>query len=198
VSQRLFLALEPSDDVCNEAERAERHLAEALPALPARYVPPSSIHLTLAFLGQVELAHLAGVERAIAGVARTARPLRCVTAGLGAFPAARRPSVLWLGLDQDGTALSRLQHDLTRALGTVLEREDPERFVPHLTLARVSGLGRTPRDALATALETFPAGRVAWRVDELVLFRSDLGSAGARHTPLSRLPLAAPAGTAGG
>ena len=198
MSVRLFLALEPSDDVRHEAERAERHLATAVPALRARYAPPAAIHLTLVFLGQVERAHVAGVERAIAGVTRTARPIRCVTAGLGAFPTVHRPSVLWLGLDQDGAALGSLQHDLSRALGSVLERDDRKRFVPHLTLARVSGLGPTPRDALATALDTFHAGGVAWRVDELVLFRSDLYPGGARHTPLSRLPLAAPAATGNG
>ncbi len=192
MSLRLFLALEPSDGVRREAGRAEEHLGAALPGLRARYAAPDAVHLTLVFLGAVDEGRVAALERAAGGVARTARPFRCATAGLGAFPSARRPSVLWLGLDQDGDALSGLQRDLERALGAFLQRDERRRFVPHLTLARVTGLGGTPRDAVAEALRAFRPERAPWYVEALVLFQSELGPAGARHTPLARLPLAAP------
>lgn len=193
MSLRLFLALEPSDGVRREAGRAAEHLGTALPKLRARYTAPDSVHLTLIFLGAVEEARVATIERAAAGVARTARPFGCATGGLGAFPSARRPSVLWLGFDQAGNALSGLQRDLEHALGGFLEHGERKRFVPHLTIARVTGLGGTPRDAVADALRAFRPERASWYVEALVLFHSELGPAGARHTPLARLPLAAPA-----
>ncbi len=192
MSLRLFVALEPTEGVRREARRAEEHLGSTLPRLRARYAAPDAVHLTLVFLGAVEEASVAALERAAGGVARTTRPFGCTTAGLGAFPSARRPSVLWLGLDENGDALSGLQRDLERALGAFVERDERKRFVPHLTLARIAGLGGTPRDAVAEALRGFRPERASWYVDALVLFQSELGPAGARHTPLARLPLAAP------
>jgi len=193
VRLRLFLALEPSEAVRHEAGRAVEHLAAALPGLRARYAAPDAVHLTLVFLGAVEEARVPALERAAAGVARTARPFACSTGGLGAFPSARRPSVLWLGLDEEGDALSGLQRDLERALGGFLGRDERRRFVPHLTLARVAGLGGTPRQAVAEALRAFHPRRATWHVEAVVLFQSELRPEGARHTPLARLSLAAPA-----
>jgi len=193
VSLRLFLSLEPSDGVRREAGRAVEHLAAALPGVRARYAAPDTVHLTLVFLGAVEEARVQALERAAAGVARTARPFTCSTGGLGAFPSARRPSVLWLGLDEEAEALSGLQRDLERALGGFLGRDEPKRFVPHLTLARVAGLGGTPREAVAEALRAFRPQRASWHIEAVVLFQSELRPEGARHTPLARLSLAAPA-----
>jgi len=193
VSLRLFLALTPPDAVRAEARRAGEHLRTALPALRARFADPATVHLTLVFLGQVEEVDLPPLKRAVLGVAATTRPFACATTGLGAFPAALRPSVLWLGLDDPAQALSNLQRDLAGALGAHAPHADRKRFVPHLTLARLSGLGRTPRDAVPTALQAFDPAAVPWLVAEVILFQSELDPRGARHTALLRAPLRAPA-----
>jgi 2'-5' RNA ligase len=194
VNLRLFLAIEPSEGVRREAGRAVEHLAGALPTLRARTTAPATMHLTLVFLGAVPEEEVPALERAAAGVARTARPFACTSGGLGAFPSARRPSVLWLGLEH-ADALRGLQRDLARALGPFSGRDERKRFVAHLTLARVAGLGGAPPDAVADALASFRPARAPWSVDTVVLYRSELGSSGARHTPLARLPLAAPTAT---
>ncbi|MEJ2291740.1 MAG: RNA 2',3'-cyclic phosphodiesterase [Deinococcales bacterium] len=192
MSLRLFLALTPPEAVRAEARRATEHLRASLPTLRARYADPAATHLTLVFLGQVEEGDVPPVERAVRGVAGTSRPFTCRTAGLGAFPAAHRPSVLWLGLDDDAGALARLQRDLADALNAHAPHADRKRFVPHLTLARVSSLGRTPRDAVPAALQAYEPAPVPWPVGEVTLFRSELRSEGARHTALLTAPLRAP------
>ncbi len=192
MSLRLFLAIEPSEGVRREAGRAVEHLAGALPALRARTTAPATTHLTLVFLGAVPEDEVAELERAAAGVARTARPFTCVSGGLGAFPSARRPSVLWLGLER-ADALNGLQRDLARAVAPFSRSDERKRFVAHLTLARVAALGGTSRDAVADALGSFRPARAPWSVDTVVLYRSELRASGARHTALARLPLGAPA-----
>jgi 2'-5' RNA ligase len=108
-------------------------------------VAQEGVHLTLKFLGEVaseredELA--AALARA-AGDAATdgARPLTLVVRGFGAFPAARRPRVVWAGIEPE-PALELLQHRVEREMGPLGFPTEARPFRPHLTL------GRATRDA---------------------------------------------------
>lgn len=191
MSLRLFVAVEPSQAVRQEAARAGEHLRRALPRLHARYADPASLHLTLAFLGQQPEQAVDALVRGLRGIAGTTRPFTCATAGLGAFPAPPRPSVLWLGIGEGAGALAELQGNVAAAVAP--QTAAGMRFVPHLTLARVSGLGGVQRTAVAGALEAFEPAFPRWTVDQLVLFRSDLSPQGARHSPLVRASLRSPA-----
>ncbi|HEX8729741.1 MAG TPA: 2'-5' RNA ligase family protein, partial [Ktedonobacterales bacterium] len=56
---RIFIALALSDAARETLRREERRLARALPAV--RFAAPDDLHLTLAFLGEVDDATLAQV-----------------------------------------------------------------------------------------------------------------------------------------
>lgn len=193
MSLRLFVAVEPTREVRDEAERAARHLRQSLPSLRARFTSAATIHLTLAFLGEVAETELEPLRTTLAGLGATARPFGCATGGLGAFPSGRRPSVLWLGIRDATGRLAELQHELTEALAKLGSGAGDPRFVPHLTLARVATLGGTDRSAVEAALASFEPGAATWPVEALTLFRSELGKGGARHTVVFRAPLSAPA-----
>ncbi len=192
MSVRLFVALEPPSEVVREAERASRHLRDALPQMDARFPPLDQAHLTVAFLGAVDEAAEAGVAGAIARTARLSRPFDLLTAGLGAFPSPARATVLWLGFGGGDGAAARLASDLAESLRSVGHAPDDHRFVPHLTLARIRRLRRDERPTLSRALSSFEPGRVAWRVDAAVLLASHLGRDGARYEPRARFALEAP------
>jgi RNA 2',3'-cyclic 3'-phosphodiesterase len=151
---------------------------------------PEGWHLTLAFLGRVELPRsdevVAAVEEAVTGVP----PLRLRLGEPGRFG----PRVLWIavGEDPDGALVSlgeRIQVAIAAA-GLPVERR-PVR--PHLTLAR-GGRGRSVRDRylddLAELLGRAPAvaGSV-WVADDVQLWRSRLGRGPARYDALARIPL---------
>lgn len=191
MSRRLFVALTPPDAVRAEVRRAADHLRRALPQARARYADADSTHLTLVFLGQVEETDVPAVRRATLGAARTTRRFSSRTAALGAFPDPRRPSVLWLGLDDDG-GLAGLQGALAEALAGHAADSGRRGFVPHLTLARVNTLRGIDRAQVASALATFEPGAVPWPVSEVVLFESELRREGARHTPLLTASLGQP------
>lgn len=151
-----------------------------------RWVDPSTIHLTLRFLGETDealVAPLVEATRAIAGrVPRHAVTVR----GWGVFPNPTRPRVLWAGLAGETSHLARI--------AAALESEARERgFAPeergfraHLTLARAVRDARPrlpgPPDDEQPDFGLFP-------VEELVLVRSHLGPGGAVYEPLARVPL---------
>jgi 2'-5' RNA ligase len=108
--------------------------------------------------------------------------------GTGCFPSWAKPSVVWLGLAGDTTRLCELQNQIRGACRAFEANPDGKLFVPHLTIGRVkNGAYKTAR--LFGAALTGEAKKISigadWKVDEAALMRSELESAGARHTRLA-------------
>ena len=190
--QRLLAPVDELKTVCQ---------AEGLDAAWSR---PEGWHLTLKFLGPVASDQVALlIERLPACAARHA-PFAVHFTGFGVFPTARRPRVLWIGVEADegaaslGTLANEID-ELTAALGHPSE-ERP--FSPHLTVARIrtslrhKPQGAAPRSsqALTQWLEGHGIGRGADRlatmkVEQVTLMRSDSQPGGAVYTPVAVFPL---------
>jgi len=192
VARRLFVALEPPEAVRRRlgAIAAELRRGAARAADEIRWVEPERIHLTLQFLGAVPEERIAAIERALRLAAGAARPLALEVRGAGGFPNARRPRVLWAGVEGDLAALGALVADVGRRLGPLGFPPEDRPFSPHLTLGRARdgrgapGLG----GGLARAAQVDGA---PWRATELVLFESHLSPRGPRYEALARLALGA-------
>ncbi|MEK6532209.1 MAG: RNA 2',3'-cyclic phosphodiesterase [Deltaproteobacteria bacterium] len=155
------------------------------------WVKPENIHLTLKFLGHVE-KHL--IEKIIAGlevVSSTHGPFKLTTAGVGGFPGLKNPRVLWLGI-LESVPLTRLWRDIEqrlKALGLEPAIEDEKRgFKPHLTLCRIKSVQAGGVLAEGAGHLTHIA-TMDFTVDSIVLFKSVLSPAGARHEEIKRISL---------
>jgi 2'-5' RNA ligase len=154
------------------------------------WVAPDNLHVTLKFLGHVEPARLERVGHALAGVASQHAAFDLEVRGLGAFPTPTRARVIWAGLVGGTPALGALAASVEKVLAESGFAPEGRPFAAHLTLARV----REPRrdERLAAALAAGAArGFGRFRVEHLILMRSDLSPKGARYTPLVTLPLTA-------
>ena len=167
---RLFFAIEPAEDALRALAKAAEALARETGGRPT---PRDKIHLTLAFLGEVEDARIAAAESA--GEATEGRAFTLVLDRLGAF---RRAGVAWAGVSMPDPALLRLQGTLAAHLGARGFALEPRPFAPHVTLARK--IERAPRDR---AFEP-----VGWRATDFALVRSD--TATGKYETLRRWPLA--------
>lgn len=180
---RLFCAVDISDSAAAALDRALEPWRARL--ADARWVSPENLHITLKFLGRTWPRLVSLVEESCAKAATEIRPFRVSIEGLGAFPSARRARVFWAGLkDEDGSLPA-----LARALEAALEKEFPPEkrgFSPHLTLARFN-----PPVPLAEYAEEMERTRIdapAFRVGELVLYRSHLSPRGARYEAIGSYP----------
>ncbi|MDX1392876.1 MAG: RNA 2',3'-cyclic phosphodiesterase [Gemmatimonadota bacterium] len=146
-----------------------------------RPVREEQIHLTLRFLGDTPRSGLDALGEAVCDAAADASPFELRIGGVGAFPHARKPRVLWVGVERSPwlEALRGSLEDSLERLGFERERRP---FRPHVTVARVSR-GRPVPDHLPDALEAAVV-RATTHVTSVALFESVLDPGGARHTVL--------------
>lgn len=155
-----------------------------------RWVLPDGLHLTLKFLGSTEPGRLPAVREAIAATALEAHPVTLGLRGVGAFPSAGRPRVLWIGLVRGQEALAAMAAGLDARLAPLGWPPETRPFRAHLTLARCDdpAAGRAALEELDRAAGSLDLG---WTAERLVLFRSHLGHGPARYEPLQEAPLGA-------
>jgi 2'-5' RNA ligase len=178
---RLFVAAPISDDAGHALSTLIRQGAPG--GLPGRVVPPANWHVTLRFLGSVDPVRrdrlTAALDQADLGQAFAIR-----WNGLGAFPKPHKATVLWVGASVGIEEFSDLARRVEEAaLSAGFDAED-RAFRPHLTLSRV----RPPRH-VADLLDAVGSLGVSMTVDRIALYRSHLGSGGARYEELEVFPL---------
>ncbi len=195
---RTFIALEMHASM----QRALGHVIEqaerALPAL--HWVNPAGIHLTLAFLGELDDDQLALAKQATQIASQDFPAFEYRLSGLGIFGSPQQPRTIWMGVaDQPIAQLhgSPLQN-LHRALNRELERRgfsvEKRPFAPHLTLARVKQpLTPGEQQALQRLLHTnlLVVDSTPYRVTHLNVMKSELSRSGAIYTALQTCALRA-------
>lgn len=182
---RTFIALPLPPDWTEALGYAISELQNDMPS-GVRWVNPSGIHLTLKFLGPTDPAL---ADRIIAALDRQFdSPVvpQLTLAGLGTFPTARNPRVIWAGVSGDPMTLDALHEraeDAAVGLGWPAENRP---FRPHLTLGRVRDrVSPRQRQAIADVIarSILPAASL-WRPDTVRLYRSELTPRGAIYTSL--------------
>jgi RNA 2',3'-cyclic 3'-phosphodiesterase len=149
-----------------------------------RSVRPQGMHITLKFLGDLkkDLAHRIGAS--LGAIVWNRRPFAVQAVGIGGFPDLLNPRVLYTPLIGETQSLIDMAADLEKALAEFGIAPENKPFEPHLTLARV----KTPKQLglirkRLKALKGVSFGE--FRVEELILFRSDLRPEGAHYAPLA-------------
>ena len=188
---RAFLSIALPAEVARAIDRVKRRLEEDGPGESVRWTPTEQIHLTLKFLGDVQVSALAEFEAALRTATAGCGPLNLQAEGLGCFPNPRQPRVLWVGLRGDLEALQELQARLDDATAPWTEKPENRPFHPHLTLGRVrEGAFRQARRIGEVLAATAVPALGRWRAEQFHLMHSQLSPQGARHKVLASFPLA--------
>lgn len=179
---RCFIALALPDDLRQALAGLQGEFAAPQRDLRLSLPRADSLHLTLAFLGDVDEAIIPALHEALCPAIAAHEPFSLVLRGCGGFPDLARPRVIWAGVERHPRLLA-LHADLATALRSAGLAPDSRPYAPHLTLARVK---QSPPGLLAERLKPHlrtEFGRLA--VDRAILYRSDLHPSGAIHSPLA-------------
>ena len=154
---------------------------------PVVAVSADEFHVTLKFLGDTSSDLLEAIQQQTAQAVAEQPPFVLRVEGVGAFPNAERPAVLWAGL-KDAEPLVTLAARLEAAMEPLGFTRESRPFHPHLTLARIKG--RPPRelfDLLRHHAETH-FGTVEIQAVEVI--RSDLSQRdGQRYSTIASCEL---------
>lgn len=185
----MFVAFSPPPSVARELQR----FLEIRPQMP--WINPEQWHVTLAFLESVPARIVDDLgERLEAGFAKKVAPVIRLD-GAGCFPNPDRGRVLWVRptrLEGPGAHLEDLSVTARNAANKAGVNPDGQKFIPHLTVARL----RRSQDLnrwlqLLSLFESEP-----WVLGEVQLIASHLreGPSGRpRYETVGTFPLQLPA-----
>lgn len=177
---RLFVAIDLSEEVRRNLSALGGELSAAIPG--ARWIRAEAMHLTLKFIGHVADDGLRKIEASLATI-RSPAPVELRFQGIGCFPSARRPQVLWAGIISSRN-LAEIASEIERHLEPLgIPREDRE-FRPHLTLARFKQ-GSVPKSFqnIVSGLAAREFGTMT--ASEFHLYQSHLRRSGAEYARLA-------------
>lgn len=175
---RVFFALWPSTEL---ADHLGQIACDAAARFGGRATRPDSIHLTLAFLGNVPEACLPELLAAAASVSAEAFIL-----GINRLDFWGHNHLLWAGCTVPPTQLAALVAALREALvaaGFKAGRAGGE-FSPHVSLVR-----RVPEGAVSSSACPMPIGELRWSCSRFVLVRSQLTATGSNYRIIGEFPL---------
>jgi 2'-5' RNA ligase len=160
-----------------------------------RWTAVSSIHLTLKFLGAVSADRLESIQQALVIAAQGHQVFDLTLRGMGGFPSANRPRIVWAGISGQLEALIALRDAVEAQIAPLGFPTEARPFSPHVTLGRLKdhvpdSRARGFGDGLrALAADDRPLAD--WRVSVVSLMHSDLRPNGAVYRPLLDVPLVA-------
>ena len=166
---RLFVAIRPPADV-----RAQ--LLSLMHGITgARWQSDDQLHLTLRFIGQVDL-RCAEDLAIVLGTIRFA-PFTLALSGLGCFERKGRTETVWAAV-QPREPLARLHQKIDRACRQISLKADERAYLPHVTLAR---LNRSAGPVEPFMVQHAGFASLPFTVDSFVLFESQLTATGAHY-----------------
>lgn len=182
VKIRSFIAIPIPDSGIEALEDSVKGL-EAEFGRHVRWVRPEGIHLTLKFMGDIQLGIAEKVLESLPSVTAGFKPFVLAINGLGVFPNLRSPRVLWAGLNGDLEVLGSLQQAVDDAVGQLGLPKEQRGFSPHLTLGRVRrDVNDEQRKKIGEAISSaaLPTA-VEWTADTANLMRTELDPDGSKH-----------------
>lgn len=185
---RSFVAIELPQSVKNGIAEIEQTLQSYRETDIVRWVEPELTHITLHFLGNVDVLTLPQLKQALSEAVQELSSFTTETDMLGVFPNVHRPTVLWIGVNRDSAdrfqQVKTVVSERVESYGDAKDRHD---FLPHITLGRVSRRASTrEKKALGKLVgpTEIPTG-FAFDVRGVTLIRSRLTPDGPVYAQLS-------------
>jgi RNA 2',3'-cyclic 3'-phosphodiesterase len=195
---RTFLAVELSEPLRTNLSKLQQELKQRLARelsgdVRISWVQPTSIHLTIKFLGDIDEQLVAPMHNAMSDVVQGHHRIDIPLERFGVFPRPQQPRVLWVGpsepweQDEDAKRLALLHQAIEACCRALDFAPETRPLSPHLTLARIKEGGRSMGQVLAkSGMMDRALALGSFAVDAIVLIKSVLQPTGPLYTTLWR------------
>ncbi|MDR0561589.1 MAG: RNA 2',3'-cyclic phosphodiesterase [Spirochaetaceae bacterium] len=178
---RIFVALNLPGSLVEALAESAQALRERYP--DARWTPEDHLHITLAFLGDIEEPGVTLLREAADRAVQGRTPFALHTGKLFTLPRGKPAKVLAVSIEEGRTAIAALAEAVENRLAEAdypFRPAEKRAFVPHITLARRRNL---PLKLLPEDRDR--SLRAEGIAEGLTVFKSDLYRGGPVYTPLS-------------
>jgi len=140
-------------------------------------------------LSEIEPSAAMEISAALARAVKGTPPFPAGARGVGFFPNARRPKVVWVGIDDPQKRIPGLHQAMDGELEALGHEKQAGPFIPHITVARVAEI--PPGEGLARAVDPLVDTRFGWAHATGVEFiESTLKPGGPVYRVISKHPFA--------
>jgi len=183
--KRCFIAIKIPllNSLLNFYQQARKEFSDS----DVNWVKPENMHLTLAFLGQLQQKQVEETKQILNNICLKIEPFDLELKGFGSFGRGANPCVLWIGVNTS-YKLNELKIQLNTELALTGYKPDKNIFQPHLTVGRIK--------MIKNQSELFNLGEkykehsfIIFRVNSIILYESILSSLSPKYTPISDFPL---------
>ncbi len=179
-TKRLFFAIELPSGVKQLLASIQNELKKT--GADAKWVSHENIHLTLKFLGNVEIKKIDTLKNMLNQGFGHEKKFIVTLYKLGAFPSLTSARVIWAGLLDQAHKLKNLASAFEEALSKLGFEKEEREFQVHATLARIRS--HRNRTALAEQInelnQNFHAQDLV--IDNITLFESQLTPGGSIYS----------------
>jgi 2'-5' RNA ligase len=188
---RVFVAVDLSEEAREELGKFIDKISSK--RWPVRWELSQKLHITLFFVGWVELSKIDSIKKEVEIGVKEIKPFSIRLGKLGVFPQYHsvrgkpdfvQPRVVWLGIKGDQQELVRLQKQVSERLVEVGFKEEKRKWIPHLTIGRVKKEAKyRPKKELGRQLKKIEVAEFGEesRVDRVVVYESKLLPSGSEY-----------------
>lgn len=187
---RTFIAIDTPPEFKIRAEEIQHELDT--PGVPVRWEKSYKMHLTLKFLGDTGTETLKKIEPALENLSARAKPFWLRYAGLGCFPNAKNPRIVWVGCNPLSADLDHMQQNIENEMADLGFEKESRPFHPHITIGRIktrSGKEKRSLPDLIKKMENVTFDALENEVHSILLMKSELRQEGSVYTILKQFSL---------
>lgn len=152
-----------------------------------RWVKHNNLHLTLHFLGFTPEDDIPMIEKEIADVISNFKPFDLTISRTGCFPDSLKPSVLYLGIENNLKSLNDLVNKLLLKMNALGYKQRDENYTPHVTIGKINYPQKFKPDPSIFLNSSYDD--IEFSVDKVQLLSSEVLSEGVVYNILNTFSL---------
>lgn len=189
MKKRVFISIGLPENIKNKLADHQDEISRSFTHFndfcPVKWTKKHNLHVTLFFIGYIELDELVPLFHTIERIAAKHSPFKIELNSISYGPKEKSPKMVWAS-GEKSVELGSLQADLEKELLNV--RKPDNAFSPHITLGRIvqwqfSRIEPEERPDISKDISlSFP-------VESIEIMESELGKGGAEYAVLKSIPL---------
>ena len=184
-SFRTFFACDLPDDCRSLIFDIQRQIKQTTADI--KWVAPKNCHITLKFIGNIPHDTLVNIPTIFDPIFSTTGSLEFSLKGLGAFPSAINPEIIWIGINDPKGMFAQWSHIINHQMASLGIKNELRPFIPHITIGRLRS--KRSEESLSQIITLLQTPSLLFRINNITLFQSRLTNQQPEYTVLHRWAL---------